>query len=106
MAQPDDAVKRKRTILICIVLFCFVIGCMAAFDLGARHTCEESGGLLLDNYVCLINSSLGYCINEDGNYRRNYYNMPGTFFDDDLFRANLTKEQIEDIQDLQAKRLR
>jgi len=68
--------NNKRLLLICFALVAFGLGCLAAFDLGAMHTCSMSGGTLLRTYECVINDSLGYCHDGSGRYLRPYFNTP------------------------------
>lgn len=58
----------NKYVAIGLIMAGFLFGCMAAFDLGARHSCIISGGTLLENYVCLINSSISACETIDGRF--------------------------------------
>ena len=45
---------------ICITLL-FFLGVYASFHVGAVHTCDKSGGYLLDSLVCVNYSTMRYC---------------------------------------------
>lgn len=72
----DERLRRRRIMLSAGALILFLIGCSAAYDLGAKSTCERSGGILLKNYVCIIEDQTDYCRTDDGRFARPYYDMP------------------------------